>query len=861
MGFAGRGGAGQSATGAESGLPVAPPGRHFRAWRGPGRREGGATPFWGRWALGRAVSPPNYPLSRLLPRGRSLPNLSRPPPPPGSLQVGGCEDRVITGQSDNNTSVAMSNSNLKSQPPLERMELGKGKLLRTGINALTEAVHPIYGLAWTDGKQVLLMPLQNGEPGLSGSSVIGQFEHVHGLSWCPVFQANWPALLAVQHKKHVTVWELCYSSPEKNKLLVSQSCEVREPFPVLPQGCIWHPKKEILTILTNQDASVIYSVRCDSIIVKADIKASGLIHCACWTEEGNRLVLAIGSALHSYIWDSTRKTLLPCSFCPIFDVGGYICATEATVGLQIAVATELPLDKICGLNAGMAFDIPADGESNSFPSQSTLLVADEELPKAPGKAAQDPEKSTSSLSPDMVDLTHVHSNNPRPRPSPLLNLKPKDYLTGSGHDSSHLILVSFEPKATTTRKVNIPGILVPDIMAFDPKAQVVAIASNTCNVILVYSLTPSSMPNIQQIQLAACERPKGVCFLFNSLLLILVGKQKSTEPAFLPSSKSDKFSLHLMVKEILLEEEDSSVSSGSSPSDSPSAGDDMLDVAGPGKSPENLPPASFLKGEKLLIPGSDTPFLGGKPLIEEVKSPACEQNQPPRVSKRSKTEISSERLMDLETLEVEPVSRSAATRRSLKESNTPAFPKVQVNTQESLRPPKSNLPKKASRLLKDLERLYGSFSELQQRLAQLPDLKQNGKTSSALYPLSQEPSFVHVIYQKPHVGGSVVERRTFLLCDGRLRLSVIQRTFGLSLVEMQHESLWIILAADSEGFIPLTFTATQEIIIRDGSVSSETSQDNFAPNSDLSRLPEVFRDHSAKSGDAHNSMEKSDGTM
>ncbi|XP_038607351.1 WD repeat and coiled-coil-containing protein-like [Tachyglossus aculeatus] len=715
----------------------------------------------------------------------------------------------------------MSNNNLKSRPPFERMELGKGRLPRTGVNALTQAIHPIFGLAWTDGKQVLLAPLQNGEPRLGGCSVLGQFEHVHGLSWGPVFAANWPALLAVQHKKHITVWELCYSSPEKNKLLVSQSCEVREPFPVLPQGCVWHPSKEILTVLTNRDASVICSVRCDSIIVKADIKASGLIHCGCWTEEGDRLVLAVGSALHSYNWDDAQKTLLPCSFCPIFDVGGYICAIEATVGLQIAVATELPLDKICGLNAGIAFDIPADGEMNSFLSQSTLLFVDEELPKAPGRAAQDPEKSASSLSPGTVDLTGMHSDDPRPRPNPLLNLKPKDYLTGSGHDSSHLILVSFEPKATTTRKVNIPGILVPDIMAFDPRAQVVAIASNTCNVILVYSLTPSSMPNIQRIQLAACERPKGICFLRNSLLLILVGKQKSAEPAFLPSSKSDKFSLHLTVKEILLEEEESSTSSGSSPSDSPTAYG--LDVAGRRKSPENLPSASFLGGEKLLIPGSDAPFLGRKPLIEEVKSPEREQSQLPRVSQRSKTQISSERPVALETPEVEPVSPG-----SLKEPNKRAFPKMQFShTQESPRPPKSNPPRKASRLIKDLERLCESFSELQQRLPQLPDLKQNGKTS-AVYPLSQEPSFVHVIYQRPQVVGSVVERRTFLLCDGKLRLSVIQRTFGLSLVEMQHDSLWIILAADSEGFIPLTFTTTQEIIIRDGRVGSETSQDNFA---------------------------------
>lgn len=33
------------------------------------------------------------------------------------------------------------------------------------------------------------------------------------------------------------------------------------------------------------------------------------------------------------------------------------------------------------------------------------------------------------------------------------------------------------------------------------------------------------------------------------------------------------------------------------------------------------------------------------------------------------------------------------------------------------------------------------------------------------------------------------------------------------------DSHWILLCADSEGFIPLTFTATQEITIRDGSAN------------------------------------------
>lgn len=63
------------------------------------------------------------------------------------------------------------------------------------------------------------------------------------------------------------------------------------------------------------------------------------------------------------------------------------------------------------------------------------------------------------------------------------------------------------------------------------------------------------MPNIQQIQLESNERPKGICFLTDELLLILVGRQKSTDSAFLPSSKSDQYMIRLIVREVMLKED------------------------------------------------------------------------------------------------------------------------------------------------------------------------------------------------------------------------------------------------------------------------------------------------------------------
>ncbi|NXO77202.1 WDCP protein, partial [Sitta europaea] len=746
------------------------------------------------------------------------------------------------------------------------MELGKAKLLRTGLNALHQAIHPVHGLAWTDGKQVILtaLHLQNGEPSFGDSSVVGQFEHVHGLYWGPC-PAEAPALLAVQHKKHITIWQLCFSGADRNKLLVSQLCDISEPYPVLPQGCVWHPSKEVLAVLTTRDASVLPSVHLDNSRVNADIKGSGLIHCACWTKEGSRLVVGVGSALHSYIWDDAQKTLSACSFCPIFDVGGYICAVEATQNLQVAVATELPLDKICGLNAGVAFEVPSSVETESFPSQSSLC-GEEEYSLDGGKKSLDSEKPLSVVT-SPVDLTHILSSKQGADSSPLLHLRPKDYLTGSGQDSSHLILVTFERKVTSTKKVSIPGILVPDIMAFDSKTQTVSVASNTCNVILVYSLTSSNLPNIQQIQLEKSEKPKGLCFLTNKLLLILVGRQKFTDPAFLPSSRSDKYMIRLMIKELIFE---------MGPSKSVSAdGSSSLNLSSITRDPSrDVHPLS----RGLLIPDRSalqSPTSRRK-LIEEIKSPVYEQNLVLNISDFKDKKISMNFPPAVETLDAEPVNRSVALSNAL---NKPTSPKRQHEAASKVpNSYKNNIfsEKEMSYFLKIVEKLSVNFTELQHHLSELTELLKSGKRNPPVYPSAQEPSFINITCQKQLSKSDADESRAVLLCGGKLRLNIIQQIFNLSLVEMQHGSSWIVLTADSEGFIPLMFTSTQEILIRDATAkgysarssktldiisSTQGCRSTSSESLDITSSLEVLRDCSSKTLDSISPSEQPSNKM
>ncbi|KAF6107085.1 WD repeat and coiled coil containing [Phyllostomus discolor] len=715
------------------------------------------------------------------------------------------------------------------------MELGKGRLLRTGLNALYQAVHPVHGLVWTNGNQVVLtdVQLQGGEAKFGDSEVIGQFEHVYGVSWAPLGAADMPPLLAVQHTQHVTVWQLCPSTVGTGKWLMSETCEIRESLPVLPQGCVWHPQSAVLTVLTAQDVSVFHDVHRDSSRVRADSSIQGPVHCACWTQDGQRLVVAAGSSLHSYIWDSAQKTLRRCSSCSVLDVGSSVRSVRATGDSQVAVATELPLGQLCGLHASEALDGPPPRE-DACPTDDTVIDDVFPVDKGAVPSQTDLDTSASPFSPSSsapLDLTHIVFNRSKSEGNAPICVRKKDYLTGTGLDSSHLVLVTFEKEVAQTRRVPIPGILAPDLIAFSIKAQVVAVASNTCNIIFIYSVISSFMPNIEQIQLESSERPKGICFLTDKLLLILVGKQKSNDPTFPPPSKSDEYVIHLIVREVVLEEKFPITQSGNQSGYSTFSS--LLNKAEGRQLMESLSPDICPPNRGLLLT-ADSRGRGGRPgsaLIEEIRSPPSSAG---------------DGSVALGTPDTGPANESETLPRP---SNAPDH----TSTPAPLNAPqRKNLQREEEtyRPSKELEVLSRKLVEVQQCLTELTAFLHNGKKSSPVYPLSRDLPYVHIFYQKPYCVGPVVETRDMLLCNGKLRLSTIQQTFGLSLVEMLHGSHWILLCADSEGFIPLTFTAAQEVIVRDGSSRSDVFRDSLSQSLDSGPCLDVCRDLQAQSLDS-----------
>ncbi|KAM3932380.1 WD repeat and coiled-coil-containing protein-like [Leptodactylus fuscus] len=670
------------------------------------------------------------------------------------------------------------------------MDLGRAKLLRCGMNILHQAIHTIHGLAWTDGKQVILTALhpQKDDAEFGSSVVIGQFEHVHGLFWGPSTDA--PALLAVQHKKHVTIWQLYYNPLEKNKLVVSQTCEYGDPLPVLPQGCIWHPKKDILVVLTKKDVSVLYTVCNKSSSVKADITCSSIIRCACWTKDGSRVVVAMEDSLHSYIWNDDQKILSPCSFCPIFNIDAMIVAIQPIMDYQVVVTSESSTKN--------TYSHLKDSEGSAL--QSSLLMLDEELSRNSRRVSIDSGKSepvellkvSSLMSPEMSQILARHRKSD---PSPLMHLRQRSITGDNKPELSNLLLITFEKNSTTTRRVSIPGISSPDIIALDSRCERVAVASNTCNLVLIYPIAPSCMPNIQQIRLEDNEKAKGLSFLTDTLLLILVGRPKPTDLGFVQILASEKYAVQLVTRKIMpIEYIPSRLNCGQNL---------MADQPGMNTGGYKAYGDDVNVGKEFWVPnhiGNKSPRMRRK-LRDLVRGTSGEESATSSLDDYEDNKLLAECPITLENLKVEPTIRRPVKSINLLQRSM---------SQRSNSDPQEAKENHLSPVTKDDIEGTTNFQDIPS------GTKDSWKVDSRslLYPSSDDPPYIS-IRQQNFCRDGVNEARAVLLCQGKLHLRTLQEIFHLNTIEMKFGSKWIVLTEDGEGFVPITFRANQEVVIRE----------------------------------------------
>ncbi|XP_030850887.1 uncharacterized protein LOC105440180 [Strongylocentrotus purpuratus] len=210
-----------------------------------------------------------------------------------------------------------------------------------GRNILHYAVHSDLGFVWTDGECVYLSAITDSGhtiPSMHNTKTLGKFSEVTGCSWsqCQTLGTHY---LAVQHKTCVVIWTVeTRNSASNREFKKFYTVEHREQ----GRGCVWHPRKPLLVVFTKSQV-VLYSIQNG----ETNVLDNGLdIIAACWTQDGHHLALADGNQLQIFTMDKENETTTDMQSTLIEGNLGSVCSMIPISKHTIAIATELPLQKI-----------------------------------------------------------------------------------------------------------------------------------------------------------------------------------------------------------------------------------------------------------------------------------------------------------------------------------------------------------------------------------------------------------------------------------------------------------------------------------------------------------------------------------
>ncbi|KAK7108170.1 WD repeat and coiled-coil-containing protein-like [Littorina saxatilis] len=385
------------------------------------------------------------------------------------------------------------------------MELGKSKLRRNGINNLLNALHPDHGLIWTDGKGIYLAPvhLYRDQVEKAGSLRLGEFEYVQSVHWsCPVDHDA--CYMAAVHQQNVTVWRVSGAVP---RLAFKQVRKINvHP---IPQGCLWNPKCDVLCLLSRQQCSFYFRHTHNRGSFAFPSLEHEKISCGCWSPDGKRLVLCVGTALLIYTWTDLEANIseFVTTAWRIQSVSGSVTAIVPAANNSLVCASDLPLDALCKNNNLDVF-VPPDGILGSHGATS---VKD--------------------------SLLNLQAN-------------PKTQV----QDAAMLSLIQLRPglqDPVVLASSVVPGLLSPDILHFQVESQCIAVGSNTQNMLQIFALLDNYLLPVDHVILEKDQRPKGICGLHASQMtgaygvLVLVGKAEPTDPTFPSTNNTVPFTLSL----------------------------------------------------------------------------------------------------------------------------------------------------------------------------------------------------------------------------------------------------------------------------------------------------------------------------
>ncbi|KAF8795399.1 hypothetical protein HNY73_003251 [Argiope bruennichi] len=223
------------------------------------------------------------------------------------------------------------------------MDVGCWLLKTTSANLLKNCVNPVWGLLYSDGASVFLLPISSVDDQSYLLPKVLKLENVgliHDLSCSPCYQnCHYVAVITSSEAGlKVSVWE-------------TKEEEINEPFKnsrdayicgiPLPQGqgLAWHPINNVLCTVCQNEAFIFSNDSQTGALekIKSFSGAERFTSC-CWNYSGSLLIFATHSKLLFY--NFTCDTTDPCE--PVFSfVIGKVCSLETPVSNASAASNSL----------------------------------------------------------------------------------------------------------------------------------------------------------------------------------------------------------------------------------------------------------------------------------------------------------------------------------------------------------------------------------------------------------------------------------------------------------------------------------------------------------------------------------------
>ncbi|KAL4232551.1 hypothetical protein ACF0H5_007242 [Mactra antiquata] len=402
------------------------------------------------------------------------------------------------------------------------MDLGQIKVRCQGVNILHGAIHEHHGLAWTDGQGIFLTPVTifQGQVENQEHSKLGEFSRgVKSIHWSDNVQSEL-CYMCVVHERNISIWKVEGRQP---KLAFKQIRKINiQP---VPQGCLWNPGRDILCALCPQQSSLYYSHtqnKGSQVLLQLE---RDKIRCGCWTTDGLKLVICIGTTLMVYQWSNIDNSVTQYTTISWIVPGltGHISSVVSICKDKIVTAAELPLESLC--KEQDTFLLPDSLNSNSNgPISEELKDSDVIIPKKNGGT---------SITDSLLNLQR--------NPNTVVE------------DSSRLdcIVLREEKNPVQLCNVKVKGVLTPDLLLYEESHNVLVVGSNSQTLLQIFYYNKDQLNKYQEILINKDERPKGIANLPKSTsynecgVLIILGKKEPQDSAF-PST-----SLYINMKSVM----------------------------------------------------------------------------------------------------------------------------------------------------------------------------------------------------------------------------------------------------------------------------------------------------------------------